>query len=242
MGLEANGLIFGDSFVKELSKYVATFASIDKAQSSMQKIFHSHDFGRAGKRRSRFADRFTHRGVVNQTRGSTSYQQEFKPQFYPQRNRSFRRGYRSRGFQNSGPIHYRALQRLKIHLREGFGYEDLVSLDHDSRIKLQWWLDHLDTWKGRAIFSTAPDLVLESDASRTGWGARCAQFSTGGLWSKEELSLHINCLEILAGSFAIQTFAKDKLGVERIGQLICIGLRFPLNMFELTINQSVNIL
>ncbi|KAJ1170247.1 hypothetical protein NDU88_002127, partial [Pleurodeles waltl] len=67
-------------------KYIATFTSIDKAQSSMQKIFHSRVFGRAGKGRSCFAGRFTHRGAVNQTRGSTSYQQEFKPQFYPQRN------------------------------------------------------------------------------------------------------------------------------------------------------------
>ncbi|KAJ1109619.1 hypothetical protein NDU88_006979 [Pleurodeles waltl] len=64
-GQEANGLLFGDSFIKDLSKYVATFASTDKAQTSLQKIFNSRVFGRAGKGRSCFAGRYISRGAVN---------------------------------------------------------------------------------------------------------------------------------------------------------------------------------
>ena len=37
--------------------------------------------------------------------------------------------------------------------------------------------------------------------------------STGGLWSQSEQFLHINCLELLAGSFAIKCFAKDKTNI-----------------------------
>ncbi|KAJ1087503.1 hypothetical protein NDU88_000672 [Pleurodeles waltl] len=37
-GSLANGLLFGDKFVKELGKYVATFSPLDKAQSSMKKM------------------------------------------------------------------------------------------------------------------------------------------------------------------------------------------------------------
>ena len=42
-------------------------------------------------------------------------------------------------------------------------------------------------------------------------GAYCQGISTGGPWCLEEKRLHINCLELLAGSFAIQTFTKDKV-------------------------------
>ncbi|KAJ1158353.1 hypothetical protein NDU88_011044 [Pleurodeles waltl] len=60
-GLNADGLLFGDSFIKEMSKYVSTFNSLDKVHSSMKIIFSNRVFGRAGKGRSRFAGRFSTR-------------------------------------------------------------------------------------------------------------------------------------------------------------------------------------
>ena len=42
-------------------------------------------------------------------------------------------------------------------------------------------------------------------------GAYCEEVSTGGPWCLEERRLHINCLELLAGSFAIKTFCKTKV-------------------------------
>ncbi|KAJ1087458.1 hypothetical protein NDU88_000629 [Pleurodeles waltl] len=68
----------------------------------------------------------------------------------------------------------------------------------------------MDAWNGRAIFGSSPDVILEADASRWGWGARCGALSTGGRWSQEELRLHINCLELLAGSFAIRSLSPLK--------------------------------
>ena len=41
-------------------------------------------------------------------------------------------------------------------------------------------------------------LVIESDASNQGWGARCGDTSTGGSWSVEEAAQHINYLELMA--------------------------------------------
>lgn len=52
--------------------------------------------------------------------------------------------------------------------------------------------------------------MSESDASRWGWGAQCGPLSTGGRWSLEELHLHINCLELLAGSSAICCLSPQK--------------------------------
>ncbi|XP_056380443.1 uncharacterized protein LOC130275879 [Hyla sarda] len=109
------------------------------------------------------------------------------------------------------PLHYRALQRLKAqHLREGLGYEDEIALTPDTKEELLWWLKHLQDWNGKAIFNSVPDLIIESDASLTGWGARCGSSSTGGKWSPEETMLHINCLELLAGFFALKSFAKTR--------------------------------
>ncbi|KAM4702972.1 uncharacterized protein WCC33_011531 [Rhinophrynus dorsalis] len=110
-----------------------------------------------------------------------------------------------------GPLHYRALQRLKtLHLRRSLGYTDIITLSSDAREELIWWLKHLDAWNGKAIFGMIPDLVIESDASMLGWGARLGNLSTGGKWSPQERRLHINCLELLAGSFALKSLAKDQ--------------------------------
>ncbi|XP_040290011.1 uncharacterized protein LOC121002639 [Bufo bufo] len=106
------------------------------------------------------------------------------------------------------PLHYRALHRLKIaHLRTGASFADAVVLDSEAREELSWWIANLEAWNGRAIFGSLPELTIESDASLQGWGAHCNGVSTGGPWSAEESLLHINALELLAGSFAVRSFS-----------------------------------
>ena len=58
-----------------------------------------------------------------------------------------------------------------------------------------------------------PNIVIETDASKRGWGASCQGVMTGGCWSKEEADLHINVLEMMAAFFAIQAFTKQLQGV-----------------------------
>jgi hypothetical protein len=71
--------------------------------------------------------------------------------------------------------------------------------------ELKWWRDHLTAWSGKALLREPPTLIIETDASTTGWGAHCGQTQTRGLWSQtEERLLHINCLELLAGGFALK--------------------------------------
>ena len=74
-------------------------------------------------------------------------------------------------------------------------------------------VSHLNAWNGRALLHHPPDIVIETEASRTGWGAVCQGVRTGGLWSQMERKLHINCLELLAGSFAVKSFTKNRLCV-----------------------------
>ena len=88
------------------------------------------------------------------------------------------------------PLHYRHLQHLKNQgLAMGSGYDSCLPLSREAREEIGWWLVHLEAWNGRAILSTPPDLVIETDASKVGWGAACQGVRTGGLWSQKEKKL-----------------------------------------------------
>jgi len=53
-----------------------------------------------------------------------------------------------------------------------------------------------------------PHLVIQSDAFNTGWGAVSNGVDTRRTWTRQETSLHIDCKELLAASFAGKAFTK----------------------------------
>ena len=112
------------------------------------------------------------------------------------------------------PLHYRHLQHLKnLALQTGGTYDSQIVLNQECYEELQWWLTQLDAWNGRAILTPPPNLqlVIETDASTQGWGAVCNGVRFGGLWSQAERLHHINCLELLAGAFALKSFTKNQI-------------------------------
>ena len=110
------------------------------------------------------------------------------------------------------PLFYRSLQmELSAALREADqDYETTIMLLEDSKKELVWWDTEMVKWNGRTILAQEPHMVIESDASKLGWGASCQGISTGGPWSAQEKSQHINCLELLAATLALQTFVKNE--------------------------------
>ncbi|KAJ1104622.1 hypothetical protein NDU88_002032 [Pleurodeles waltl] len=109
------------------------------------------------------------------------------------------------------PLYYQDLQRLKIsHLQKGLSYSALVPLSSKARTEIQWWLNHMDVWNGSAIFGSSPEILITCHASRWGWGAHCGSIVIGGRWSRAELALHINCLELLVGPFAIRSLSPER--------------------------------
>ena len=98
-----------------------------------------------------------------------------------------------------GPLHYRSLEREKdIALKRAQGdYDDCMSLSHESKQQLEWWIDNIST-SSRQIDHGKPSITLTSDASLSGWGAVVDERQTQGLWSLEEQALHINALELSA--------------------------------------------
>ena len=80
------------------------------------------------------------------------------------------------------PLYYRYLQQAKIQaLRSGGHYESQVVLNQEAIEELQWWAENLMAWNGRALAQPDPSIIIESDASREGWGAHCNGLSIGGL-------------------------------------------------------------
>ena len=108
------------------------------------------------------------------------------------------------------PLHYRSLQHLKHVALRRKGYDGQVTISPEARRDLQWWAENLSTWNGRAIRDPNPNMVIETDASKKGWGAFCRGVLTGGCWSVQEAKLHINSLEMLAAFYAIKAFVKEK--------------------------------
>ena len=91
--------------------------------------------------------------------------------------------------------------------------EDSCRSAKNGREELEWWDNHMRNWNGKTLLRSEIDLVIDSDASLRGWGAACQDQRTGGPWSAEEENMHINCLELLAATLAVETFTKDRTGL-----------------------------
>ena len=98
-----------------------------------------------------------------------------------------------------GPLHYRTLERDKTYaLREHKGnFGASMTLSQSSKAELNWWIVNVDT-SSQLISHGEPELLIQTDASSHGWGGVRGDQKTGGRWTQEEASHHINYLELLA--------------------------------------------
>ena len=78
------------------------------------------------------------------------------------------------------------------------------------REDLNWWIHEANRHNGRAMEIPQWDVVIESDASKRGWGACLEETSTGGLWTEQEQQHSINYLELLASFLGLQTFVSSR--------------------------------
>ena len=125
-----------------------------------------------------------------------------------------------------GPLFCRALQR---DLASALGineqcYDAPCPLSQDAIEELIWWQEQLTVWNGKSLILRQPDIQIESDASLIGWGATAQGLRTGGPWSREEKTLHINCLELLAATLAVKTFLKSQENKRVLLQSNCSSL------------------
>ena len=109
-------------------------------------------------------------------------------------------------------LHYRALQRSRHRAVRMGGYDQELELSIAARADLTWWIDNLKLNNGQPTMTPVAQMIVTSDASKTGWGAVCDQQSTGGPWTSRERTGHINILELRAAFLVLKTFAVGKSG------------------------------
>lgn len=86
---DSNGLLFGESFIKILGKYVSTFSAFSRAQSNMRRMFGGRQiFGRADRARPSASRGYSRSFYQQQQRGYGRYLQGHNS-FFPQRGRNY---------------------------------------------------------------------------------------------------------------------------------------------------------
>ena len=109
-----------------------------------------------------------------------------------------------------GCLHMRPFQfHLKEHWRYPQSLDSLLPWTETISAHLEWWQNPTNVMKGADLHPKDHSIQLFTDASNEGWSAHLEQTSTKGLWSDREKRLHINVLELMAVSLALQSF-KDQ--------------------------------
>lgn len=88
-------------------------------------------------------------------------------------------------------------------------YDASWNISNNIKTELGWWEDNILTCFNDINNVQTFDLEIFTDASKTGWGATYGTINTSGWWSKDELNLHINILELKAVYFALKCFTKN---------------------------------
>jgi hypothetical protein len=75
---------------------------------------------------------------------------------------------------------------------------------------LRWWTSDLNVFKGERVVPLNASTTIFTDASMSGWGAHCEDWSqASGKWTPQETELHINPLEMLAVIRALNVWKED---------------------------------
>ena len=94
-----------------------------------------------------------------------------------------------------GPIHYRSLDMNKDMVLQGTrgNYDQPMTLSSSAKHDLHWWVNNVET-ACNVVSHGEPALTMTTDASKTGLGCSLHEAPTGGQWTLEDASEHINSL------------------------------------------------
>ena len=108
-----------------------------------------------------------------------------------------------------GPLHYGQLEKDKSSaLKTNKGnYNSQMTLSNGSLQELDWWIQNMPTAKQELAVPTN-NIVMQTDASKAGWGAVSQGEVIGGRWTSTEALRHINVLELQAAFFALKSLCK----------------------------------
>ena len=113
-----------------------------------------------------------------------------------------------------GPLFWRRLEIEKSMWLKAYkgNFDREFPLSETAKEDLNWWLNNVQKYPVEVV-KASPSLTLTTDASLDGWGAVRGEISTGGHWTMEEKSCHINVLELKAVLFGIKALCKDEKSI-----------------------------
>ena len=116
---------------------------------------------------------------------------------------------------NIAPLHYSVLQILchRILSISAGNHDHQTAVTEEAKEDLIWWMNNLQDFDAHSVVPPSADMIITTDASKSGWGATNQSNKTGGVWTIEEKTAHINCLEMKAVHLALQTFASVKSNI-----------------------------
>ena len=77
---------------------------------------------------------------------------------------------------------------------------------------LNWWLQPVNSQKGRSLLHMQAVVTIGTDASARGLGGVLNKRHVQGAWSQERKKLHINCLEFEAVLLTMKRFLPQLRG------------------------------
>ncbi|XP_052234246.1 uncharacterized protein LOC127846782 isoform X1 [Dreissena polymorpha] len=107
----------------------------------------------------------------------------------------------------------RPLEKIKEHAlsKHNGNFNSYMNIPKSIHPSLQWWINNIES-SYKKIYHGPPDIIIYSDASKTGWGGynKTNGQKTGGIWSAGEQSMHINILELKACQLTVMAFCKNE--------------------------------
>ncbi len=118
-----------------------------------------------------------------------------------------------------GPLYYRDTELCKnkaLKLNRG-NYESNMQFSEEAKTELTWWLENIDTMYAPIQWPPITQEISADASGENGWGASIHGWGAsivgvapiGGLWSENEIDLHINVKEMLAVLYALRTFVRQ---------------------------------
>ena len=80
----------------------------------------------------------------------------------------------------------------------------------ETKQELSWWVGSASNTYN--VSHGELEVTLTTDASLIGWGCMFGEIRTGGSWSSDETSNHINYLELLAVFLPLKSFTLQVTG------------------------------
>ena len=115
-----------------------------------------------------------------------------------------------------GGIYYRSIEKDKNRAlkRSRGNYEAKMVLSEDSRRELLWWKENVHSTFAPIHWPPITQEISTDASGKNGWGASMTgDVPIGGVWTEEQVDLHINVKELLAVLYALRSFVDTLKGL-----------------------------